>query len=252
MTSRLLRPLLVMVLTAAALALLPTSAAAETSAAAKSCVSTCDCPQGSLCQPSGRCETVFCPQIYAPVCGLDGVTYGNACQAEAAHVVVAHPGPCGKVCGGIAGVACEKGEVCDLDPGSCKISDAQGTCKRKPEFCPFIYKPVCGCDGKTYSNDCVRLVAGVTKDHDGACEAIAESAAKECRSQADCPAKLFCDFPVGSCGVGASGYCQPRPDACPDIYDPVCGCNGVTYSNACFAAMSGVSPRRNGPCGRCE
>jgi len=35
--------------------------------------------------------------------------------------------------------------------------------------CPYIWKPVCGCDKKTYSNDCEAMKAGVTKWSPGAC-----------------------------------------------------------------------------------
>jgi hypothetical protein len=64
-----------------------------------------------------------------------------------------------------------EGSYCAIEKGQCKIiADVSGTCQKKPEVCTQQYQPVCGCNGKTYSNPCMAAAAGTSVASDGECK----------------------------------------------------------------------------------
>ena len=59
----------------------------------------CDFPAGDICGDAGgtgtcRTRPMFCPLICDPHCGCDGVTHGNACEANAAGTDTRSRGAC--------------------------------------------------------------------------------------------------------------------------------------------------------------
>ena len=100
---------------------------------------------------------------------------------------------------------------------------------------------MCGCDGVTYGNSCEAAGAGVRIALDGACPG------STCWSSEECSQRYYCATDQSAPCVGF-GTCEARPAACPDIDDPVCGCDGVTYGNACEAAAAAMSIDCEGSC----
>jgi len=66
-----------------------------------------------------------------------------------------------------------------------------------------------------------------------------------CHDNTDCNSNEFCE--LSDCSA-ETGSCSITPATCTTLVDPVCGCDGVTYSNACNAALNKVSVDYQGEC----
>lgn len=93
------------------------------------------------------------------------------------------------------------------------------------------------------------LLAAASSCGSGSGETAKEGAPCGEAAEAPCGGGLFCRFPDGNCGQGAAeGVCAAVPEACIELYQPVCGCDSQTYSNACFALMARQSVQYTGEC----
>jgi hypothetical protein len=106
---------------------------------------------------------------------------------------------------------CAAGELCEKRA----CADARGLCMPIPRLCTDAHlSPVCGCDGITYFNDCLRRRSGIASARPEPCEQTAQRCVSE-REQ-PCPEPAVCGRLPPRISIGSPGVrCEPEePGQC--------------------------------------
>lgn len=122
--------------------------------------------------------------------------------------------------GGLPPASCQSTEDCSpgwlCDKPECLVT--AGSCVPWPAICSPNPDPVCGCDGVTYWNDCIRLRSEAQRSHPGQCRTTACA----CETAGDCKVPYAsCSHlraPGDMCGRGM-GACWVLPPQCEPSVD---------------------------------
>ncbi|HET6335180.1 MAG TPA: Kazal-type serine protease inhibitor domain-containing protein [Polyangiales bacterium] len=176
--------------------------------------------RGGVCEDKPQ----ICNDLYEPVCGCDNRTHANVCFTHLDGVSLKHEGLCTRA-------------ECSSAGGHAVLSDGAS-------------QPTCGQGERSWSID-----SG--GDEPAVCCVQEQSSGRTCGGIAalQCDTREFCNYEASAGGQGcdgtvsdAGGICQAVPTVCTREYNPVCGCDKKSYSNACEAHSVGVAILHEGAC----
>uniref|UniRef100_A0AAX7SET4 Agrin n=1 Tax=Astatotilapia calliptera TaxID=8154 RepID=A0AAX7SET4_ASTCA len=196
-------------------------------------------------QPLKFVPLELCPLSDEPLCASDGRTYPSECAMRATGIQK------GVTLRKIHAGQCTTLDECKDCPfyGVCLVEQLSARCSCDPIECDGTYKPLCGKDGNTYTNDCMRRKAEclsktpIATKHLGPCDLNIPSPCLHvaCSHGAECVVK------------NNEAVCECS-EACPQTSDPVCGSDGQTYGSPCEMRLMGcalqkeISIQHKGPC----
>lgn len=229
-----------------------------------------------------------CTREFRPVCGMDGVRYSNPCLAACAKTFIAYEGDCNEACSSCPvewSPVCDAVDVMSAEEGRTFGSECFANCNGVTNTlaanckhvagcsCTGEWDPMCGLDGKTYSNWGCLECAEVGLDHTGecgcTCPEILQYVCGDDGITYDNACLARCKAVVvaykGKCMVGGGGQQQKDVEpmvnvwvkavpaledcGCGDDGPMVCGKNGRTYANECIARCRGTQMASTGACG---